>query len=59
MTKYTEEEIEKWYLLSQWIAGLTADVFKPKEIGIIQDFIETGKSDALKVCNKEQSKNES
>ena len=59
MTTYTKEDIEKWYRLSQWIAGLTADVFKPKELATIQDFLETGKADALEDCNKEQSKNES
>jgi len=53
--KYTKEEIEKWYSLSQYIAGLVCDVFKPKEIQIIQDFLETGKGDALKKINNEPS----
>lgn len=56
--KYTQEDVEKWYNISQWLAGITADVFKPKEILIIQDFLETAKKDFLKsiIINSEPPK---
>lgn len=45
---YTKEEIEKWESICQRAAGLCAELFKPKEILIIQDFIVTGRADLLK-----------
>lgn len=55
MNNLTREDIENWYKISQYVAGLTSDIFKPKEIETIQDFLETGKSDLLKLVNKNDS----
>ena len=36
--------------MSQHAAGLCAELFKPKEIQVIQDFIITGQSDLANVA---------
>ena len=46
--KYTKEQIELWERMSQRAAGLSAELFKPKECMVIQDFIETAKADLAK-----------
>jgi len=42
---YTKEQIELWEQMCQKACGFAASLFKPKEILVIQDFIQTGKAD--------------
>lgn len=53
--KYTKEQVEVWYQMCQKANGLSASLFKPKEIQVIQDFIETGKADLLDMVTEEKT----
>lgn len=45
---------DEWYKITHRLAGQVADVFKPKENLVIQDFIETAKGDWEKAFPAEE-----